>query len=107
MNIVDSQVHIWNVETPDRPWPPGRAHEAQKPYPTSKETLLFQMVQGSGKPLSHIHSELPLEILPVDAPELHLKNELPNHPLLLGRRSPAKAAPRLGHRRGYCRHITE
>src|SRR5262245_49570133 len=50
MLIVDSQVHIWGADTPDRPWPPGRAQEAQKPYPISKETLLFQMdlagVQG-------------------------------------------------------------
>ncbi len=43
MNIVDSQVHIWSTDTPDRPWPPGRAHEAQKPYPISKEAILFQM----------------------------------------------------------------
>jgi L-fuconolactonase len=43
MHIVDSQVHIWSADTPDRPWPPGRAHEAQKPYPISKEALLFQM----------------------------------------------------------------
>ena len=42
MHIVDSQVHIWGADTPERPWPPGRAHEAQKPYPISKETLLFQ-----------------------------------------------------------------
>src|SRR4030095_7351742 len=43
MNIVDSQVHIWGPDTPQRPWPPGRATEAQKPYPISQETLLFQM----------------------------------------------------------------
>ena len=43
MNIVDSQVHIWSAETPERPWPPGRAQDAQKPYPISKEALLFQM----------------------------------------------------------------
>ena len=43
MNIVDSQVHLWHAETPDRPWPPGRAQDAQKPYPISKETMLFQM----------------------------------------------------------------
>jgi predicted TIM-barrel fold metal-dependent hydrolase len=43
MHVVDSQVHLWGADTPDRPWPPGRAHEAQKPYPISKETLLFQM----------------------------------------------------------------
>jgi hypothetical protein len=33
MVIVDPQVHIWGADTPDRPWPPGRAHQAQKPYP--------------------------------------------------------------------------
>jgi L-fuconolactonase len=43
MHIVDSQVHIWGANAPDRPWPTGRAQEAQKPYPISKETLLFQM----------------------------------------------------------------
>ena len=43
MNIVDSQVYIWNAETPDRPWLPDRAHETQKPYPISREALLFQM----------------------------------------------------------------
>ncbi len=43
MDIVDSQVHIWGADTPERPWPPGRAQDAQKPYPISKETMLFQM----------------------------------------------------------------
>jgi L-fuconolactonase len=43
MHIVDSQVHIWGADAPDRPWPTGRAQEAQKPYPISKATLLFQM----------------------------------------------------------------
>jgi predicted TIM-barrel fold metal-dependent hydrolase len=43
MHIVDSQVHIWAADTPDRPWPPGRARDAQKPYPVDKEALLFQM----------------------------------------------------------------
>src|SRR4029450_2013698 len=43
MHIVDSQVHLWAAESPDRPWPPGRAPEAQKPYPIVKETMLFQM----------------------------------------------------------------
>jgi predicted TIM-barrel fold metal-dependent hydrolase len=36
-------VHVWGADTPDRPWPPGRAADAQKPYPISKEALLFQM----------------------------------------------------------------
>jgi predicted TIM-barrel fold metal-dependent hydrolase len=43
MDIVDSQVHIWGPDTPDRPWPPGRAQDAQKPYPIAKEAVLFQM----------------------------------------------------------------
>ena len=43
MDIVDSQVHIWGPDTPERPWPPGRAQDAQKPYPIGKEALLFQM----------------------------------------------------------------
>lgn len=43
MNIVDSQVHVWQAESADRPWPAGRALEAQKPYPIRKETMLFQM----------------------------------------------------------------
>ena len=43
MRIVDSQVHIWGADTPDRPWPPGRAHQAQKPYPVTKEMVLVEM----------------------------------------------------------------
>jgi L-fuconolactonase len=43
MDIVDSQVHLWAADSPARPWPPGRAPEAQKPYPISKEAMLFQM----------------------------------------------------------------
>ena len=42
MHIVNSQGHIWGADTPERPWPPGRAGEAQKPYPISKEAMLFQ-----------------------------------------------------------------
>lgn len=43
MEIVDAQVHLWAADTPDRPWPPGRAAQAQKPYPVTKEALLLQM----------------------------------------------------------------
>src|SRR5258706_3062382 len=43
MQIVDSQVHLWGADTPERPWPPGRAAQAQKPYPVTKEALLLQM----------------------------------------------------------------
>ena len=40
MLIVDAQVHIWGADSPDRPWPPGRAHQAQKPYPVTKDLVL-------------------------------------------------------------------
>ena len=43
MLIADSQVHIWAADTPERPWPPGRAHMAQKPYPFTKDMLLREM----------------------------------------------------------------
>ena len=43
MHIVDSQVHVWAADTPDRPWPAGRAQEAQRPYPVTKDMLLFEM----------------------------------------------------------------
>jgi L-fuconolactonase len=43
MHIFDSQVHLWAADTTDRPWPPGRAAQAQKPYPVTKEALLLQM----------------------------------------------------------------
>jgi L-fuconolactonase len=43
MIIADSQVHIWAADSPERPWPLGRAGEAQKPYPVSAESMLFQM----------------------------------------------------------------
>lgn len=43
MHIVDSQVHIWGADTPDRPWPPGRAQDAQKPYPVTKDMLVREM----------------------------------------------------------------
>src|SRR5262249_44194248 len=43
MLIGDAQVHIWGADTPDRPWPPGRAHQAQKPYPVTQEMVLHGM----------------------------------------------------------------
>jgi predicted TIM-barrel fold metal-dependent hydrolase len=43
MLIADSQVHLWAAESPTRPWPAGRAKEAQKPYPVGKESMLLQM----------------------------------------------------------------
>src|SRR6059036_2782860 len=43
MFIADSQVHLWGADTPQRPWPPGRTADAQKPYPVTKDMLLFEM----------------------------------------------------------------
>src|SRR6185436_6939228 len=39
----DAQVHIWAADRPDRPWPAGRAAQAQKPYPVTKEMVLTAM----------------------------------------------------------------
>ena len=39
MLIVGAQVHIWGADGPDRPWPPGRAAQAQKPYPVTKDLV--------------------------------------------------------------------
>jgi len=50
MLIADSQVHIWGADTPNRPWPPGRTQDAQKPYPVTKDMLLFEMdLAGVGR----------------------------------------------------------
>ena len=43
MLIADSQVHMWGADTPDRPWPRGPRHQAQKPYPVTKDMLLTEM----------------------------------------------------------------
>jgi L-fuconolactonase len=47
MLIVDSQVHIWAADAPERPWPSGRAHQAHRPQPFSKDDLLEEM-DGAG-----------------------------------------------------------
>ena len=41
MLIVDSQVHIWAANTPERPWP--ARHEAHRPQPITKDDLLKEM----------------------------------------------------------------
>jgi L-fuconolactonase len=43
MMIVDSQVHIWAADTPERPWPPGQAARAHQPTPLTAEDLLEKM----------------------------------------------------------------
>jgi predicted TIM-barrel fold metal-dependent hydrolase len=45
VRIVDAQVHLWGADTPERPWPPGRAAEAQKPYPRGEDR---ECVMGRG-----------------------------------------------------------
>ena len=46
MLVVDAQVHIWGPDTPDRPWPPGGAERAQKPYPVTKDLVLAGMKEA-------------------------------------------------------------
>ena len=41
MMIVDSQVHIWGENTPERPWP--KRAEPQRPVPLGKDELLGEM----------------------------------------------------------------
>jgi L-fuconolactonase len=43
MLIVDSQVHIWAADTPERPWPAGQAARAHQPTPLTAENLLEKM----------------------------------------------------------------
>ena len=42
VNIVDSQVHVWAVATPERPWSTGQ-HRAHRPVPFSRDDLLREM----------------------------------------------------------------
>ena len=43
MIIIDSQVHIWGANTPERPWPAGRENQAQRPVPLGAAELLGAM----------------------------------------------------------------
>jgi len=43
MMIVDSQVHIWGADTPERPWPKGRPVKAQRDVPLGSDELLREM----------------------------------------------------------------
>jgi predicted TIM-barrel fold metal-dependent hydrolase len=42
MLITDAQVHIWEVDRPQRPWPPGR-NEPHRPDGWSAEQMLAEM----------------------------------------------------------------
>jgi predicted TIM-barrel fold metal-dependent hydrolase len=39
LEIVDAQVHIWERETPENPWPGHRKHYAHRPEYTAEELL--------------------------------------------------------------------
>ena len=41
--IVDSQVHIWGENTPERPWPAVQAVKAQRDIPLGQDELLREM----------------------------------------------------------------
>jgi predicted TIM-barrel fold metal-dependent hydrolase len=41
--IVDSQVHLWRAESPERPWPPGGAERAHSLEPMTYEKMLGMM----------------------------------------------------------------
>lgn len=43
MLIVDSQVHIWGANTPERPWPARQAVKPQRDTPWTREELLGEM----------------------------------------------------------------
>lgn len=47
LTIVDSQVHIWAGNSPERPWNPQLAHRAQRPEPFTKDMLLGAMDKAS------------------------------------------------------------
>src|SRR5215813_9371997 len=46
MLVVDAQIHLWRADTPERPWPPGGAQRAQKPYPVTKDMALAGMKEA-------------------------------------------------------------
>src|SRR3981081_171310 len=54
MMIVDSQVHIWAADTPERPWPPGEAARAHHPTPLTAEGLLAKMDAAVAARDSHV-----------------------------------------------------
>ena len=45
MLIIDAQVHIWQANSPQRPWPAGR-HAAHRPTPITAEDLIVEMNQA-------------------------------------------------------------
>jgi len=43
VKIIDSQVHIWAADTPERPWAPGMENRAHLPEPLGADKLLGWM----------------------------------------------------------------
>ena len=43
MLIVDSQVHVWALDTPQRPWPKNRTVKAQRDVPLGSDELLREV----------------------------------------------------------------
>lgn len=43
MLIVDSQVHLWGANTPERPWPAAQRVRPQRDVPLGKDELLREM----------------------------------------------------------------
>ena len=43
MLVTDAQVHIWELDRPDRPWPKGEQREPHRPNGFSAEEMLAEM----------------------------------------------------------------
>ena len=46
MTMIDAQIHVWNPDTPSRPWPPGRAAYAHGRSLSAEEVL--RVMDGAG-----------------------------------------------------------
>src|SRR5260370_28670760 len=61
-----------------------------QPIPVPREEpFLLQFTERTGEPALNVSPEFALEVGAVDAPQFHLKNEFPNHPLFMGGRQGA------------------
>jgi hypothetical protein len=40
MGIADTRVHIWGLDTPQHPWAPKGANQADRPMPLGKDERL-------------------------------------------------------------------
>ena len=57
MTIIDAQIHVWNADTPSRPWPPGRAAYAHGRSLSAEEVLRVNPAQKCHGPFSGHSSE--------------------------------------------------